>query len=122
MVETIIARIVGGCCRHPRLTLIVALLIAFGAGLYSYQNFAIQTDTGELFPSQLPWRQRELRLDAAFPQLVDTILVVVDGDTPELARDGSRRLTAKPAEDRGNLEAVGEEGWGPVLSKDGPRL
>src|SRR5215471_5784954 len=119
MVETIIVRVVGGCCRRPRLTLIVALLIAFGAGLYSYQNFAIQTDTGELFPSQLPWRQRELRLDAAFPQLVDTILVVVDGDTPELARDGSRRLTAKLAEDRANLEAVQEEGGGQFFEKNG---
>ena len=97
----------------------MALLIAFGAGLYSYQNFAIQTDTGELFPSQLPWRQRELRLDAAFPQLVDTILVVVDGDTPELARDGSRRLTAKLAEDRANLEAVQEEGGGQFFEKNG---
>jgi uncharacterized protein len=119
MVETVIVRVVGGCCRYPRLTLIVALLIAFGAGLYSYQNFAIQTDTGELFSSQLSWRQRELRLDAAFPQLVDTILVVVDGDTPELARDGARRLTAKLAEDRANLEAVQEAEGGQFFEKNG---
>jgi hypothetical protein len=40
-----------------------------------------------------------LKLNAAFPQQVDTILVVLDGVTPELTRDGPSRLAAKLAED-----------------------
>jgi hopanoid biosynthesis associated RND transporter like protein HpnN len=119
MVETLIVRIVRACCRYPSLTVIVASLITLGAGIYSYQHFAIHTDTSQLISSRLPWRQRELQLDAAFPQLVDTILVVLDGATPELARDGSRRLAAKLAENRTNFQAVQEEGGGAFFKKNG---
>src|SRR6476661_1190702 len=119
MVETVIVRLVRACCRYPVLTVIVASVVTLGAGTYSYKNFAIHTDTGQLISSQLPWRQRELQLDAAFPQLADNILVVVDGATPELARDASSRLVAKLAEDRDNFEAVQEEEGGGFFKKNG---
>jgi hopanoid biosynthesis associated RND transporter like protein HpnN len=119
MVETLIVRLVGACCRYPSLTVIVASLITLGAGIYSYENFAIHTDTSQLISSRLPWRQRELQLDAAFPQFVDTILVVLDGATPELARDGSSRLAAALAEDRANFQAVQEEDGGAFFKKNG---
>jgi len=119
MVETLIVRLVRACCRYPSLTVIVASLITLGAGIYSYENFAIHTDTSQLISSRLPWRQRELQLDAAFPQFVDTILVVLDGATPELARDGSSRLAAALAEDRVNFQAVQEENGGAFFKKNG---
>ena len=72
-IETVIVKIVRACCRYPGLTLIVAALMTCGAGVYAYKNFAIRTDTSQLISSELPWRQRELRLDAAFPQQVDTL-------------------------------------------------
>ena len=119
MVEAVIVRVVRACCRYPRLTVVMASLITFGAGIYSYDNFAIHTDTGQLISSRLPWRQRELQLDAAFPQLVDTILVVLDGATPELARDGASRLAAKLAGDRANFQAVQEAEGGAFFEKNG---
>src|SRR5215471_17871482 len=119
MVETVIVRVIRACCRSPKLTLLLASLITFGAAIYSYQNFAIQTDTGQLISSRLAWRQRELRLDAAFPQLADTVVVVMDGDTPELARDGARRLATELAEDRANFDAVQETEGGAFFRKNG---
>jgi predicted RND superfamily exporter protein len=65
--------------------LAVAALATLAAVLFTYEKFAINTDTSEFISSKLPWRQREIQLDAAFPQQVDTLLVVVDGKTPELA-------------------------------------
>src|SRR6476619_974809 len=119
MVEAVIVRVVRACCRYPRLTVVMASLITFGAGIYSYDNFAIHTDTGQLISSRLPWRQRELQLDAAFPQLVDTILVVLDGATPESARDGSSRLAAALAKDRANFEAMQEAEGGAFFKTNG---
>src|SRR6476619_7654834 len=119
MVETLIVRLVRACCRYPSLTVIVASLITLGSGIYSYENFAIHTDTSQLISSRLPWRQHELQLDAAFPQFVDTILVVLDGATPELARDGSSRLAGALAEDRANFQAVQEEAGGAFFKKNG---
>ena len=124
MVETLIVRLVRACCCYPALTVIVASLITLGAGTYSYENFAIHTDTGQLISSQLPWRQRELQFDAAFPQLADNILVVVDGATPELAqgwlkpfgrqaRRGSRQLRSNAGR-RGRR--ILQEEWAPVFA------
>ena len=49
MVETLIVRLVRACCRYPSLTVIVASLITLGAGIYSYENFAIHTDTSSAY-------------------------------------------------------------------------
>jgi len=119
MLETIIVNVIRACYRRPALTVIVASTMAVGAGLYTYENFAIHTDTGQLISQKLPWRQRELQLDAAFPQQVDTILVVVDGATPELARVGASRLAAKLAEDEPNFQAVQEVEGGAFFEKNG---
>src|SRR5690242_1967099 len=94
MIETAILKIFRICTARPALTLTVYLLLTLGAVLFTSENFAIHTDTSQLISSRLPWRQRELQLDAAFPQQVDTLLVVVDGATPELADDGASRLAA----------------------------
>jgi hopanoid biosynthesis associated RND transporter like protein HpnN len=119
MVETLIVRLVRACCHYPGLTVFVALLMTLGAGIYTYENFAIHTDTSQLISSRLPWRQREMQLDTAFPQLVDTIIVVLDGDTPEMVRDGSSRLAARLAEDRASFEAVQEAEGGAFFKKNG---
>jgi hypothetical protein len=89
--------------------LALAALATLGAVLFTYENFAINTDTSEFISSKLPWRQREIQLDAAFPQQVDTLLVVVDGKTPELAADAADRLGAA-LKGRDHIQAIyGEE-------------
>jgi len=108
MFESIIITIVNACCRRPVLTFAVALVITIGACVFTYENFAIHTDTSQLISSRLPWRQRELQLDAAFPQQVNTLLVVVDAETPELADDGAKRLVAALAKEHEHIETVRE--------------
>ena len=45
------------------------------------------TDTAALISPDVDWRKQERAMEAAFPQLSDVMLVVVDGATPELAED-----------------------------------
>jgi len=107
--ETAISRVVRACCRRPFLVLAVAALATLAAVLFTYEKFAINTDTSEFISSKLPWRQREIQLDAAFPQQVDTLLVVVDGKTPELAADAADKL-GSALQGRDHIQAVyGEE-------------
>jgi uncharacterized protein len=107
--EALIVRVVRACCQRPFLVLALAALATLGAVLFTYENFAINTDTSEFISSKLPWRQREIQLDAAFPQQVDTLLVVVDGKTPELAADAADRLGAA-LKGRDHVQAIyGEE-------------
>src|SRR6516162_1286355 len=86
--------------RHPWLVLITALLLAAVSGVYAERKFAINTDIEKLISPKLPWRQRELAFDRAFPQRLESIIAVVDAPTPEFATEASvaliRRLTAQP--------------------------
>ena len=72
--------------------LLTAIIGTAGAIDYGRRHFAIDTDTSQLISAALPWRQRELQLDAAFPQRTDTIVIVVDGLTPDLADVSARAL------------------------------
>ena len=119
MIETAILKIFRICTARPALTLSLYLLLTLGAVLFTSENFAIHTDTSQLISSRLPWRQRELQLDAAFPQQVDTLLVVVDGATPELADDGAKRLAAALARDHEHFAAVHETAGGPFFEHNG---
>jgi hopanoid biosynthesis associated RND transporter like protein HpnN len=65
-----------------------------GGGVYLTVNrFAIDTDTANLFSDQLTWRKNEKDLYRAFPQLDNTIVVVIDAKTGEAADDAAGRLT-----------------------------
>ena len=119
MIETAILKIFRICTARPALTLLLYLLLTLGAVVFTTENFAIDTDTSQLISSRLPWRQRELQLDAAFPQQVDTLLVVVDGASPELAENGARKLAAALADDRQHFQTVHETAAGPFFEHNG---
>jgi uncharacterized protein len=119
MLETIIARCTRACCCFPWLVILTALIGAGGASEYARRHFAIDTDTSQLISSALPWRQRELALAAAFPQRTDTIVVVVDAPTPELA-DGSARALAEALAKKPDLfRAVRRPDAGPFFDQNG---
>ena len=72
--------------------------MAAGAVAYVCANFAITTDTSQLISPDLDWRQRERQFDAAFPQHTDTIDIVIDGTTPELAEKAAQDLVGSAVE------------------------
>ena len=92
---TIVERIVAFCCRWPWAVIAASLLLAGGAGWYTTQNFAMNTDSEQLIDAKVGWRMRQARFDAAFPQQSNLTLVVIDGKTPELAESAAARLTEK---------------------------
>ena len=92
---TLIQRIVAFCCRHPWAVVVLSLLLTAGAGAYVRQNFAINTNSEQLIDAHVGWRVRQASFDAKFPQNTDLTLVVIDGQTPELAESAAARLTEK---------------------------
>jgi hypothetical protein len=117
--EARIAGLVRACCAHPVLTLVLVVLVTIGAGAYASRNFAIQTDTGKLISPDLPWRQRELQFDAAFPHQSDALLVVVDGATPELADSAAKSLDAALANKPDQIKAVYDPAGGAFFETNG---
>ncbi len=88
-----IGALVEFCSRRAWLVAVLGLLIAFGAGWFAVTHFKMTSDTGELISDKLPWRQREIAFGKAFPQNGNSIVAVVDGQTPELAQLGAQKLT-----------------------------
>ena len=86
-----------------RLAALILLAAAFGTAataFYVSGNLGINTDTTDMLSPDLPFRQHSRALSKAFPQFSDNILVVVEGQTADLADDWALRLAdrlrAKP--------------------------
>src|SRR5712672_1540628 len=62
-----IGRTVDFCIRHARAVILLAVILGVGAAGYAAQHFTINTDISKLISSDLPWRQRQLALQQAFP-------------------------------------------------------
>ena len=120
MIEASVANAVALALRKPWLTVILSLVVTLASMAYIATHFAITTDTSQLISSTLDWRQRERQLDDAFPQHSDTIDVVVDGTTPELAEKATRDLaTALSAYKPKPFEIVRRRDGGAFLEKIG---
>lgn len=78
--------------RWPMAVIGVAALTAAGALSYTVHNLRINTYPGDVLSDRLPWRQDLLAYEKAFPQSRDSIVIVVDGVTPDQARDAAARL------------------------------
>ena len=77
-----------GFCRRFALAVVVGGVALTGGAFYlASARLGISTNTDQLFADSLPWRQREIAFDAAFPQFRDLLVVVVDSDIPEAAEE-----------------------------------
>ncbi|MFT8243586.1 MMPL family transporter [Roseomonas sp. BN140053] len=119
---TLTGRVVAASCRHPWWLLLLGLLLASGSVLYTVRHFAMTTDTVQLLSLDLPWRQRELALDAAFPANAGLTVVVVDAATPELAEDAAARLFARLQETSGLFRSLRRPDGGPFFARNGLML
>ena len=119
MIPTIVARLVGAARRHAAAVLVLFLLAAGGAGWYAAGHLAINTDIERLLPNDLPWRQREIALDKAFPQNDNLLAVVIDGATPELADAAAAALAAKLAQEPRLFRDVRRPDGGPFFERSG---
>jgi hopanoid biosynthesis associated RND transporter like protein HpnN len=119
MLKAILVRTIDLCTRHPWTLILAAAVLSAAAALYAVQNFAINTDVSKLLSPQLPWRQRERAFETAFPQRNDIILVVIEADTPERAREAGDRLADALSKRSEAVVSVRQPGGGPFFEKNG---
>jgi len=116
---SLIGRTVATSARHPWIVLLLAGLLTLAALLFTARNFAMTADTAQLISQRLDWRQREFAFEAAFPQLNNLTLVVVDGATPELADDAARLLMAALKGRPDRFRTVRWPDGGPFFDREG---
>ena len=119
MFSKYLAPLILRAARQPKVTLGVVALLVCAALVFISSAFTMTTDTGQLISAQTPWRQNEAAVEHAFPQLQDTIVLVIDGQTPELAGDGADRLAAALAADPAHFKRVSAPGGGDYIAREG---
>jgi hopanoid biosynthesis associated RND transporter like protein HpnN len=116
---TAIGRLVSFSLPRAWQVIAVSLALALAAAAYAAGHFKMTTDTAQLISADVSWRQHEIAFDNAFPQLKDSIIVVVDGRTPELAERGAVELTDKLATRKDLLLGVDRPDGGPFWDREG---
>ena len=114
-----IARLVDAAARHAWRVVLIAAAAAIVASVYTAHYFAIDTETSKLISPELPWRQREITFDAAFPQRADLIAIVVDAATPELAERAAASLAQHLGTDTRHFRTVRRPDAGTYFEKEG---
>jgi len=76
-------------------SLLLLFVIATGfVGQYTMDNLTVNTNTADMISIKLPFQQNRLKLEEAFPQDVSTVLLLVEGDSPEQTAAVVKRVSA----------------------------
>ena len=118
MLTSIVVSIVRTCTRFATFTVLIALVLAVAAGVYTTRHFSINTDINTLISPTLDWRVRDNQFDAAFDR-DSTILAVIEAPTPELTSAASDALAKKLSGDTKNFASVEPLGSGEFFEKNG---
>jgi hypothetical protein len=85
---------------------VLSLLSAVASVVFIADNIAINTDTTDMLSADLPFRKNWQAENEAFPQFDNTVVVVVEGETPDLADDGAAALATRMREQPGLFGSV----------------
>src|SRR3954470_17282693 len=119
MVTGAFVSIVDFCRRRAALVALLGVALGVLAGVYAFTHIAFDTNTGKLIDSRVPWRQRELAMDKAFPQSTHLLAIVIDAVTPDLAADATDALTKRLKAQPQLFEMVRQPDGGEFFRKNG---
>ncbi len=78
---------------HPFCVLLIALVLTVLSLGYTLNTLSINTSTEDMLAEDLEFRQRYTAFRHALPALKGNIVIVIDGETPELTSDAAQRLS-----------------------------
>jgi uncharacterized protein len=115
----LLAALVGFSRRHARRIVPLGLLLAVLSAWLGGTHLGISTDTSAMFSAALPWRQRAIAWDRAFPQSKDLLVAVVDADIPEVADQTAADLALALEKDKAHFQAVRRPDSSPYFDRNG---
>ncbi len=116
---TLMVRWARGVHARARATLVVIGIVTLCCAIHAATQLGINSDNVQLVAEHLPARQNYLEFTKSFPNIENVMLVVVDGETPELARRATDELRAALAERPDLFREVYIPGAGPFFEKHG---
>jgi hopanoid biosynthesis associated RND transporter like protein HpnN len=116
---SLIARLVGLCVARAWILVAVVIVLSVAMTRYVTSHFAMTTDTYALLSPKLPWRVRQAEFNAAFPPESSDIVVVVDGQTPELSEAAAASLAGSLGAQPRLFRSVDRPDGGPFWARNG---
>lgn len=101
------------------MVVLITALTTGGVLLYSVRNFKINTDLNGMISEKLPFRKLDDDFSKALPHLADTIVVVLDADTAELALSARKRMAERLRKETDFFHSAFEPGGGEFFERNG---
>jgi len=114
-----IVRLVALCAAHAWILVAIVVVACAAMTHYVTRHFAMTTDTYALLSPKLPWRVRQSEFNTAFPPESSDIVVVVDGQTPELSEAAAATLAASLSAQKQLFHSVQRPDGGPFWAHNG---
>ena len=119
MLSSYLKAIMSGSARHARLVVLVSVVLTAIAAAFAATHFDMTTDTSDLIAPTVGWRQDSAALSAAFPKQDGDLVIVVDGQTPELASDAAAQLASALATDQVHFVSASQSEGGDFFKRQG---
>ncbi|MEE3330169.1 MAG: hypothetical protein VX246_04810, partial [Myxococcota bacterium] len=104
---------------RPAATASALLAVTLLLGVYTFLNLGVNSNNLDLISPELPSRVNHATFSEHFPNLENALLVVIDGKTPELAREGAEKLEAGLLARPDRFEDVYLPGGGSFFEQNG---
>ena len=86
MLNRLLVGLVDRSRRHAIAVVLAGVLLVAFSAWFASGHLGVSTDTDLMFAQSLPWRQRAIEMNKAFPQFHDLLVAVIDAREPEQAR------------------------------------
>jgi MoxR-like ATPase len=98
MISRATVKIVDFGARQKLAIIVVGALLLLGSATFDALTFSINTDVEALISQNLPWQERQVELNEAFPQRAISVVVTAPtAENAEIATDELAQRLSKPA-------------------------
>src|SRR5579862_6100070 len=117
-ITAVVVRAIEICARFAWPVIAAAILLSIVSAWYAATHFAMTTDINQLISTNIPWRQRELAFEKAFPQY-ELIVAVIDAPTPELVEEATNDLAQRLSQQKDLFRSIEQPKGGPFFAQNG---
>jgi uncharacterized protein len=117
-ITALVVRAIDFCVHYAWPVIGVALVLTVASSWYAATHFSMTTDINKLISTDIPWRQRELAFEKAFPQY-ELIVAVIEAPTPELVAEASDALTERLSQQKDLFRSVQQPQGGAFFAQNG---
>jgi uncharacterized protein len=118
IITAFVVRAIDFCVHHAWPVFGLALVLTVASSWYAATHFSMTTDINKLISTDMPWRQREMAFERAFPQY-ELIVAVIEAPTPELVASASDALTARLSQQKDLFRSVQQPQGGAFFEQNG---